>query len=155
MRSMPLPSADRSFRFVDSWEVDAHPERVRDVLIDLERYPEWWPQVRAVAKLSDDDALVLCRAALPYMLQMHLTARSRELPTVSVGITGDLIGSAAWTLVPGPGGGTRMDFHQDVHLAALPDWTVAGVRPVLVWNHHRMMRGARVGLRRRLDDLSR
>lgn len=151
--------AERSFRFVDSWEVDASPESVRDVLVDLERYPEWWTQVRAVAKVTDDDAIVLCRSRLPYTLEMHLHAVSRDLPTVKVAIGGDLDGFAQWTLVPtGSAGGparTRLDFLQEVDLVSVPDWLASLARPLLTWNHHRMMDGARTGLDRRLADLSR
>lgn len=146
--------AERRFRFVDSWEVDAVPEAVRDVLIDLERYPEWWPQVQAVAKVGDDDAIVLCRSRLPYTLEMHLHAVSRDLPTVRVDIGGDLDGFAQWTLVA-IDGGTRLDFLQEVDLVSLPPWIASATRPMLVWNHHRMMEGAREGLPRRLAQLTR
>lgn len=144
----------RAFGFTDSWDVAAPPERVRDVLVDLERYPEWWQQVRAVAKLGEDDAIVLGRAALPYTLEMRLHAVSRDLPTVRVDIAGDLEGWAQWTLIETPEG-TRLDFEQEVDLLTMPTWIVGPVRPILVWNHHQMMRGARVGLTRRLADLSR
>lgn len=146
--------AERSFRFVDSWEVGASPERVRDVLIDLEHYPQWWPQVRAVAKVSDDDAIVLCRSRIPYTLEMQLHAVTRDLPTVEVSIGGDLEGWARWTLI-GTASGTRLDFAQEVDLVTVPRWIAAAARPVLTWNHHQMMAGARVGLTRRFADVSR
>lgn len=154
MRSTRQTLAERFFRFVDSWEVDAAPEHVRDVLLDLERYPQWWPQVRAVAKVSDDDAIVLCRSRLPYTLEMHLHAVSRDLPTVKVDIAGDLQGWAQWSLIATPGG-TRLDFAQEVDLVTVPRWLAAATRPVLTWNHQSMMRGARLGLTSRLRDLRR
>ena len=40
-------------------------EAVHAVLHDLEHYPDWWPQVRAVAKVDDDTARVVCRSTLP------------------------------------------------------------------------------------------
>ncbi|BBH16613.1 hypothetical protein Back2_09000 [Nocardioides baekrokdamisoli] len=158
MPSTPPTLADRSFRFVDSWEVDGSPELVRDVLVDLERYPEWWSEVRAVAKVSDDDAIVLCRARLPYTLEMHLHAVCRELPTVKVDIAGDLEGWAQWTLVSTGSADeprTRLDFAQEVDLMTVPNWIVSAGRPMLTWNHRRMMAGARIGLARRLADLRR
>lgn len=153
MPSMRPTLGERAFRFADSWEVDAPPDRVRDVLIDLERYPEWWLQVRAVAKVGDDDAIVLCRSALPYTLELHLHAISRDLPTVKVGLGGDLDGWAQWTLAPGVTG-TRLDFAQEVDLVSVPRWMAAAARPALIWNHHRMMAGARTGLERRLAEVS-
>ena len=46
--------------------------RVHEVLLDLEHYVDWWPQVRAVASAGPDDALVVCRSLLPYDLELHL-----------------------------------------------------------------------------------
>ena len=41
------------FSFHTQWELAAPVEAVQPVLSDLERYPEWWPQVVAVAKIDD------------------------------------------------------------------------------------------------------
>jgi hypothetical protein len=142
----------RRFSFAADWTVPAPAERVRDVVVDLERYPAWWPQVVAVAKLGPDDARVLCRSVLPYTLDLVLHAESRELPTVRVGIDGDLRGRASWTLTP-IAGGTRMAFEQEVELTALPLLPAAllrVLRPVMAWNHERMMTGCETGLRRLL-----
>jgi uncharacterized protein YndB with AHSA1/START domain len=140
----------RLFRFEDSWTVPAPPETVREVVVDLEHYPRWWPQVRAVASLGPEDAWVLCRSLLPYTLDLVLHAVSRDLPTVEVAIDGDLRGHAAWTLTPVAGGLTRMEFVQEVEILRLPDGLVRLARPVLAWNHDRMMSGCRAGLQRRL-----
>lgn len=143
----------RLFRFGSAWTVAAAPEAVRDVLIDLEHYPSWWAQVRAVAKLGPDDARVLCRSALPYTLDLVLHAVSRELPRVEVDIDGDLVGWAAWSITPAPVG-SRMEFEQEVELVRMPAAAIALGRPLMAWNHQRMMTGCRVGLERRLDLLS-
>lgn len=122
---------------------------MRDVLVDLERYPSWWPQVRAVASLGPDDARVLIRSTLPYTLDLVLHAASREVPVLRVEIGGDLEGWAQWTLTA-DGAGTAMRFEQEVELAALPGFVVTAARPLLHWNHARMMTGCRAGLARRL-----
>ena len=152
---MDRPRLNRHFSFDTTWSLDATVAAVRDVLVDLERYPEWWPQVRAVAKLGDDDAIVVCRAALPYALEPRLHAVSRELPTLRVDVAGDLVGSVAWTLTEEPGGGTRVEAHQEVELTTVPAALVAVARPLLTWNHDRMMRGCALGLDARLSRLSR
>ena len=72
--------------------------RVQEVLVDLERYPEWWPQLLAVASLGADDARVLCRSSLPYTLDLALHAVRREAALLEVRITGDLDGTATWRL---------------------------------------------------------
>ena len=68
----------RSFHFESTWEVAAPLADVHSVLVDLEHYPDWWPQVLAVAKLDDDTARVLCRSVLPYTLDLVLGAVHRE-----------------------------------------------------------------------------
>jgi hypothetical protein len=122
---------------------------VADVLIDLEHYPEWWPQVRAVAKLGPDTARVLCRSALPYTLDLVLDAVSRELPEVAVDVSGDLEGWARWRLTEIEGG-TRMEFRQEVTVRGALAAVSYVARPLLSWNHGRMMRGCEQGLLRRL-----
>lgn len=142
-------SAARRFRFTDRWTVSAPAERVRDVVIDLEYYPVWWPQVRAVASLGPDDARLLIRSTLPYTLDLVLHAVSRELPELRVELDGDLRGWARWRLHP-ESGGTGMDFAQEVELMRLPTLAARAARPLLRWNHARMMAGCRAGLARRL-----
>ena len=60
------------------WTVAAPADRVQQVLADLEHYPDWWPQIVAVAKIDDDNARVLCRSVLPYTLDLVLTVVRRE-----------------------------------------------------------------------------
>ncbi|MFJ2756004.1 SRPBCC family protein [Nocardioides sp. NPDC087217] len=131
--------------FTEKWMIPSPPDAVRDVLVDLERYPEWWPQVRAVAKLGEDDALVVCRSTLPYDLEIVLHAVSRDLPTLEVGLGGDLDGFARWTLTAAPGG-SRMVFEQEVVVDGLLGLASMLLRPVLTWNHRQMMLGCRNGL---------
>ncbi|MEI5672117.1 MULTISPECIES: SRPBCC family protein [unclassified Nocardioides] len=138
-----------SYAFADAWHLDAAPEAVRDVLVDLERYPEWWPQVRAVASLGPDEARVVCRSALPYALDLVLRAVSRELPVLEVAVAGDLSGTVRFRLAPSYGG-TLLRLEQEVSVSGLLGTLSPLVRPVLTWNHDRMMRGCVAGLRRRL-----
>src|SRR6476619_3999535 len=128
----------RSYEFRETWEVAAPVDAVRDLLVDLERYPEWWPQVVAVASLGPDDARVLCRSTLPYTLDLVLHAVSREAPRLEVEVAGDLTG-------------TGLDFAQDVTVQGrLLGWASYVGRPLLAWNHDRMMAGCLAGLRRQL-----
>lgn len=138
-----------SYSFRGTWTVAAAPEAVHDILVDLERYPDWWPQVRAVAKLGPDDARVLCRSALPYTLDLVLHAEHREPPLLETTISGDLDGVVRWRLLPADGG-TRMEFEQDVRVGRLLALASYVARPLLTWNHHRMMDGCIAGLRARL-----
>ncbi len=138
------------YTFRDTWSVAATPEAVRDLVVDLERYPRWWPQVVAVASLGPDDARVLCRSVLPYTLDLVLHAVTRELPVLEVEVTGDLAGTVRFRVTP-EDGGTRLDFEQEVEIAGLLGLASSVARPVLAWNHDRMMRGCRDGMRAALE----
>jgi hypothetical protein len=123
--------------------------RVQEVLVDLERYPEWWPQVRAVASLGADRARVICRSTLPYRLDLVVRAVRREATRLEVRIGGDLEGMAAWRLTD-LGSRTRLHFVQEVTVGGWLAAVSPAVRPLLRWNHARMMRGCLEGLRDRL-----
>jgi hypothetical protein len=139
-----------SYTFRGSWTVPFPLERVHALLVDLERYPEWWPQVRAVAKLGEDDALVVCRSVMPYSLNLVLHAERRDPTHLETTLTGDLEGVVRWYLAD-LGIQTRMDFEQDVHVTGrFLRLASRAVRPLMVWNHDRMMRGCLTGLRARL-----
>lgn len=138
-----------AYSFSASWVTPAPVADVAAVVGDLEHYPEWWPQVRAVAKIDDDNARVLCRSALPYTLDLVLHAVSREAPVLEVGVSGDLDGWVRWTLSEG-GGGTRTDFEQQVEARGALAAASYVARPLLRWNHDRMVAGCRAGLERRL-----
>jgi len=144
--------ARAEFTFTGTWTVAADPDRVRDVVVDLEHYPEWWPQVRAVASLGPDEARVLCRSSLPYTLDLVLCAVTRERPVLEVEVGGDLVGWVRWRLTEVPDG-TRMDFEQRVEVTGALALASRVARPVLRWNHDRMMAGCIVGLRARLVQL--
>jgi carbon monoxide dehydrogenase subunit G len=139
-----------SYAFSGSWHLPAPPPVVHDVLLDLEHYPDWWPQVRAVASLGPDDARVLCRSALPYTLDLVLHAVDRSPRRLEVAVSGDLAGSVVFGLAE-EDGGTRLDLVQQVTIGGLLGVASSVARPVLRWNHHRMMTGCVEGLRRQLS----
>ena len=142
----------RRYRFSASFTVEAPREQVHGVLVDLEYYCDWWTQVRGVAKIDDDTALVVCRSVLPYDLELVLTAVSREVDLLEVRIEGPIRGYARYHLVEDSPGVTSLRFEQEVRaesrLMVLASYVA---RPLLVWNHHRMMRGSEQGLRALLE----
>ena len=138
-----MPTATYSFR--EQWHVAAPPSRVHAVLADVERYVEWWPQVVAVGHLAEGRGLVLCRSVLPYTLALVLTELRNEPGLLEVEVEGDLEGVVAFELAR-DGAGTRVSFRQDVLARGWLAVVSPVARPVLVWNHRRMMRGCRDGL---------
>ena len=142
----------RRYRFSSTSTLEAPRERVHRTLVDLEFYSEWWKQVRGVGKLDDDHALVVCRSALPYDLELELTAVSRSVDELEVAIDGPIRGWARYRLDETSPGVTELQFEQDVHAESrLMVFASYVAKPLLVWNHHRMMRGAEQGLRARLE----
>ena len=140
------------YSFRDSWTVPFPRDRVQAVLVDLEHYAAWWPQVRAVVKLGEDDARVLCRSTLPYTLDLVLHAEVRDLDHLETSLSGDLVGEVRWRLTDLGPTGTRLDFEQDVHVnGRFLRLASRAARPLLRWNHHRMMEGCISGLHRRLS----
>lgn len=129
------------FRFATSFTLEAPAQRVHAVLVDLERYCDWWPQVRAVAKVDDDHALVVCRSRLPYDLELMLTAVSRDPALLEVGLDGPIRGWARFGLSTRDHA-TSVEFEQEVRAVA-PSFAAASyvAKPLLVWNHEQMMRG--------------
>ena len=141
------------YAFSGSWLLPAPPSDVHAVLVDLEHYPDWWPQVRAVASLGPDDARVLCRSVLPYTLDLVLHAVDRSPDRLEVTVAGDLEGTVRFALAA-EDGGTRLDLGQRVSVGGALGVASALARPVLRWNHHRMMRGCVDGLGRRASGRS-
>ena len=139
------------YSFRHSTTVPADLDEVHAVLVDLEHYVDWWPQVRAVAGLGPDDALVVCRSVLPYDLELVLHAESRDPESLQVRIDGPIRGFARWALTPTPDG-TRLDFEQEVEAVAPAfRWASYVLRPLLAANHAAMMRGAERGLAARFS----
>jgi hypothetical protein len=140
-----------SYHFSHAATIGAARERVHVLLLDLEHYVEWWPQVRAVASLGPDDALLVCRSLLPYDLEVHLHAVSRAIDRLEVAVDGPLSGRVCWSLTELGPDRTRLGFEQQVRVTR---WElVLGsyvARPLLRANHAWMMRGALRGMERRL-----
>ncbi len=142
----------RTYRFSSTFTLEAPRNEVHQVLVDLEHYVEWWPQVRAVAKIDDDHALVVCRSSLPYNLELELSAVSRGVDRLEVAIDGPIRGWARYHLDDAGPGLTSLRFEQEVRAEARLFVVASYVaRPLLVWNHHRMTAGAERGLRARFQ----
>jgi len=134
-----------SYTFSGQWTVPAPVGDVHAALVDLEHYPDWWPQVVAVATLGPDDARVLCRSTLPYTLDLVLHAVDRSTDRLEVAVDGDLAGTVRFDLAP-VDGWTRLELAQEVEVSGALGLASYAARPALRWNHHRMMAGCIAGL---------
>lgn len=136
----------RHYEFAERWVLPCPADRVRSVLADLASYPTWWPQVRAVARVDDDRALVVARSRLPYTLELLLTRVEESDTRLRVDLDGALRGWSEFVVTGAPSRAV-VDYRQEVVLTnAFADLAARPLEPLLRWNHAEMMRGARAGL---------
>ncbi|XVX20935.1 SRPBCC family protein [Actinomycetota bacterium] len=140
------------FTFAHTWRLPAAPEATYAVLADVDRYAEWWPQVRSVHRVDADAGWAHVRSLLPVGLDLLLT---REIEDevgrhLRVRVDQDLVGWCAWQ-VEGSGRGSVAHFTQQVVVGKRLLAPVAGpFRPVLEANHGWMMHRGEAGLAGRL-----
>jgi hypothetical protein len=147
------------FQFVSTWRLIAPIEAVWDVIVDWRRYPEWWPGVVSAEPVAEEGALLrgsvgrlVWQAPMGYRFTVDLRETLRQRPTDYAALaSGDLSGSGRWTLWM-EGDITTVRFVWRVH--TMQRWANLAARlarPLLIWNHDRLMwQGAR-GLARRLN----
>lgn len=138
--------------FRSQWRIPAPPDQVYAALQDVAGYPGWWPEVRETVQLDELSGRVRCRSLLPYDLTMVLT-REVEDPVGRVlraRLAGDLNGVSTWTITA-DGNGSVAVFDEDVSVGKAAVRAAGRLaRPVLKYNHDRMMRSGERGLRSRL-----
>ncbi|WP_249040333.1 SRPBCC family protein [Streptomyces chryseus] len=124
-------------------------DAVRRALEQVDAYPRWWPQVRAVTRLDENTGVVRVRSFLPYELVVAVREKRRapEAGVLEVAISGDMDGWARWTVRPRGADGTRAVYEQEVEVrkTLVRRLAVPG-RPLLIANHALMMRGGRRAL---------
>jgi hypothetical protein len=133
------------YRFHSTWSVPAPIGVVHDVLLDYERYPMWWPQVRSVES-TPDGMVTVCRSVLPYDLVFTAVQYTLEDGSLVAQLQGDLDGSLQARLYAS-GSGTRIEYEQEVALEKpLLRRFSPVLRPAFRLNHVVMMRAGQAGL---------
>lgn len=140
-----------TFHFQHVWHLRATLPRVYAALADVDKYAEWWPQVRRTERLDEGSGRAAIRSFLPYTL--HLVLR-REVEDegarlLRVGVTGDLEGWCQWRLAheDGSGGTCLATFEQEARVTPrLLARSASVTGPLLRANHAWMMRCGEVGL---------
>lgn len=135
------------YRFRSLWSVRAASARVFDALVDLNSYPTWWPDIRAVEQIDDDTAEVICRSVLPYALtfRLHRAVEDSRHGRMRVDMTGDLEGYVQGEVAEHETEGAVLAISQQVVVTKPLLRTLAPVaRPLFRANHALMMwRGQR------------
>ncbi|WP_020672000.1 SRPBCC family protein [Amycolatopsis nigrescens] len=130
------------YRFRTDWQLRAPVSAVFAAAVDLANYPAWWPDVRAVRKVDEDTAELLCRSTLPYslVLRMHRAEQDEPSGRLRVTLSGDLEGVLAGH-VSARDGGTRLLITQEVVARKKLLRRLGPVaRPLFEVNHTLMMR---------------
>jgi hypothetical protein len=138
-----------TYRFHNTWQVDAAPCDVYEALRVVDDYPVWWPQVRCADWVDDATYDMVVRSLLPYDLSFRST-RSHEDPTARVlqaAVSGDLDGFCRWTATASDGGTLLMFEEEVVARKALLRRLAVVARPAFMANHAVMMRAGCKGLR--------
>lgn len=138
-----------TYQFRDIWFIAAPAPSVFDAVVDLARYPQWWPDVRSVRRINEDTAELVCRATLPYQLVLRMQRAEQDAPAgrLRVRLSGDLEGSLAALVIKQPTG-TRLDITQHVVATKPLLRRLVVARPLFRVNHALMMRRGQHGLRR-------
>jgi hypothetical protein len=138
--------------FRTEWRIDAAPDAVYAALADVAGYPAWWHEVRETVELGPESGRIRCRSLLPYDLTMVLTRElvDADARVLRARLEGDLNGTSQWHVTPN-GHGSVAVFDEDVRVGkAMVRAAGRLARPVLTFNHDRMMRSGERGLRRHL-----
>ncbi|HEX2053125.1 MAG TPA: SRPBCC family protein [Actinomycetota bacterium] len=141
------------YRFHSEWSVPAGFERTYEVLRNLPTYAAWWPEVKSVIPISEDQAVVLIMGLLPYSLEflMDRQVDDPEAGILKARMRGDLEGFSSWR-VERSDGGCRLVYDQEVEVAKKLLRKLAPVaRPLFIANHALMMRRGESGLRKYLQ----
>ena len=146
------------FHLVTEWLLDAPVESVRQALLDVEQWPDWWPSVRSVEIVEKGEAdgvgavhRLRWRTALPYDLVFEMQVTCLEPERLIEGqAAGELDGTGRWTLAA-RGNRTHVRYDWSVRVTRIwMRWLAPVLRPVFAWNHGRVMDTGRQGLARRL-----
>ncbi|MFL6123966.1 SRPBCC family protein [Actinophytocola sp.] len=138
------------YRFRSLWSVSATAARVFDALVDLTRYPQWWPDIRSVTRVDENTAEVVCRSVLPYALtfRLHRAEEDPDSGRMRVDVTGDLEGYVQGVVSEHEAAGVVLAISQRVVVTKpLLRFLAPVARPLFRVNHALMMRRGQRGFR--------
>lgn len=148
-----------SFDLETTWQFAVPVGVVFDALTDSPQWPTWWPGLVEVQPLVSGNAdgigrtqRFVWKSRLGYRLRFDIRITRVHRPCLIEGeASGDVAGIGRWHLHDEQGG-TRVRYAWQVRTVRPWMSLLAGLaRPLVVWNHHAMMREGCAGLTRYLD----
>jgi hypothetical protein len=143
---------DHRYEFGCTWSIPAAPQVLYQTLERLDLYPQWWRQVKLAERIDDDTCRVVVRSRLPIALRVtaHRSRADADSGVLEARLSGDLVGFSRWQLSAASGGGTRVEFSEEVEAARPLLRRLAFARPLFEINHRLMMNSGERGLRAHL-----
>jgi hypothetical protein len=150
--------ATNDYVFVTLWRVPGTVDRAYRILIDIENYPRWWPEVylrveplTPLKKTVGDKVRLLTRGKLPYKIRWQSEIVQANPPHgFIIRATGDFDGRGIWSLK-----------QQGSDVMLIFDWRLRAqkrlirnlswlFKPLFRWNHRWAMARGEEGLRREM-----
>jgi Polyketide cyclase / dehydrase and lipid transport len=147
-----------TYHFVTEWRFKASLARTWDIVLDIERYPQWWKNFRRVKLITGDGrsvgSQVWCevRGSLPYSLRYTLEVVAAErYRSVSLHSSGDLVGTGRWAFQELPGA-TVATYHWDIATTnPILNLVAPLARGLLARNHQQVMANGYAALRPQVE----
>lgn len=146
------------FDLTTEWRLAAPRSRVWTLIRNVEAWPDWWPNVRAVRCISPGDESGLGAVheftwgtALPYRIVLRMGVVGIDpLQRIEGVATGDLEGRGAWTFEDMPGG-TIVRYRWTVRTEkSWMKYLAPLLHRLFAWNHGKVMHAGRIGIERLL-----
>ena len=138
----------RHYLFRSTWEIDAAPAVLYEILADVPSYPKWFPLIREVQTRGEGKYWYRCRSLLPYDLvfDTEATVADLEKGVLEATMEGDLIGLSRWTITP-RGDYATVEYFEDVTTnKPLLDRLAPVAKPFFKLNHALAMQQGKRGL---------
>ena len=147
-----------NYEFVTTWRVPSPQQEVWDLILNSDRWPNWWRGVEKVEKLKDGDRNSVgalfrytWKSKLPYRLIFEMeTTRVEPISLIEGRAIGELQGFGRWTLSHDAGVTTaRYDWQVETTKAWM-NLLAPIARPFFSWNHDVVMGWGGEGLAKQL-----
>ena len=147
-----------AYEFITIWKVHAPQQEVWDLILNSDRWPQWWRGVEKVEKLKDGATnnvgavtRYTWKSKLPYRLVFDMeTTRIEPISLIEGRAIGELQGNGSWSLSHDSGLTTvRYDWNVETTKAWM-NLLAPIARPFFSWNHDVVMGWGGSGLAQKL-----
>ncbi|HSO94002.1 MAG TPA: SRPBCC family protein [Candidatus Dormibacteraeota bacterium] len=150
------------YHFKTDWRFHAPLATVWSVVLDIERYPDWWGNFRRVRIVRGDGksvgSVIACevRGSLPYSLKYSVEVIEAEQPRhILLRSTGDLLGTGRWAFEEEEPGIASAVYFWDVETSnPILNLVAPFARRALSRNHEQVMANGYAALRPHIEGVA-